>query len=268
MIPYATPLLFKKTFILSYTVLLSATLLATPWPNDAQLQASKTDIIPPFLFQTIKNKNHVPHKVYANLAIYAPKFKHFLLDDYEGAVFFQTFYDPIYVKTYRLLKGPHKADFLRYGLLYTFGGVYLDIKTTLIQPLHLSIHTKRPLMGAISIVPKTIYQGVLASPRGNPIFLRIMSRMIKTPYAAAKNYILFTQYHYEVLQALSSQPLRAGSVFNHTSSFDLLQERCSRNNMDCPDGLDRYGLCCYLLDKNQKPIFKVRYADYPWGGKV
>lgn len=43
----------------------------------------------------------------------------------------------------------------------------------------------------------------------------------------------------------------------------LFQERCSKNSKLCKDGLDKYGLCCWVYDKNKK-IFKTRYSDYPW----
>ena len=45
--------------------------------------------------------------------------------------------------------------------------------------------------------------------------------------------------------------------------YYLYQEHCSRNANECWDGLDRLGLCCFILDGAEK-MLKVRRASYPW----
>ena len=45
--------------------------------------------------------------------------------------------------------------------------------------------------------------------------------------------------------------------------YYLFTEKCNKNANDCYDGLDKYGLCCFVWDGGEK-IIKTRYADYPW----
>jgi hypothetical protein len=47
------------------------------------------------------------------------------------------------------------------------------------------------------------------------------------------------------------------------SSVYLFEEKCTVNDAECSEGLDRYGLCCYIYDNNDK-IIKSRYSDFPW----
>ena len=57
------------------------------------------------------------------------------------------------------------------------GGIYLDIKTELIKPLN-EIFNKNYTYSVLSIVRDTIYQGVIATPPGNPIFLKLIKTFL------------------------------------------------------------------------------------------
>lgn len=73
-------------------------------------------------------------------------------------------------------------------------------------------------------------------------------------------YVIFTTQFYEaVCKDLKGRSLIAG---DHPG-YELWQEKCFKNGASCYDGLDRYGLCCFIY-KNKVPIIKVRYAGYPW----
>ena len=39
--------------------------------------------------------------------------------------------------------------------------------------------------------------------------------------------------------------------------------KCTKDKLDCYDGLDRHNLCCYIYEGNER-LIKSRYADFPW----
>ena len=54
-------------------------------------------------------------------------------------------------------------------------------------------------------------------------------------------------------------------TFSEIFNFILFKESCTKNkNNDCYDGLDRLGLCCFILDEHGTRVFKSRYSDFPW----
>ena len=110
----------------------------------------------------------------ANFAKFAPDYKRHVLGDDDCIAFLTNHFNPEVVSTFNALRGAHKADLFRYAILYINGGVYLDIKTELIMPLDQLIdhnNTRRTTYTVIDHQNIWIYQGVLASPKGNPLFL-------------------------------------------------------------------------------------------------
>jgi mannosyltransferase OCH1-like enzyme len=231
---------------------------------------TQTDVIPNLLWQTYNNIDKIPDKVYTNLKQYAPNYKHNIYDDEQCLNFLQNYYGDKVVKTFNDLQNPaHKADLWRYCILYMYGGIYLDIKTELLMPLE-NIFTNRSLLyTVIANEDGMIYQGILASPPKNKIFLELIEHIIKNKNT--KSYNTFILYFYEKLKKDSvNNSIKKG--FNEMNKYIdtyLFKESCTQNTSDCPDGLDRYNWCCYVYDKyitNENKIIKVRYSDYPWHG--
>lgn len=170
------------------------------------------------------------------------------------------------LKAYDMIKpGAIKADLFRYCYLYVHGGVYLDIKTELIMPLR-DIFTENHTYSVISIVKDSIYQGIIATPPGNPVFLKLVYFMIKLvelkkPY----HYIIFTLDFYQKIMEECKSSVKTGINFNKMNDFNyyLFLEKCTNNAGDCYDGLDKHKLCCNVYHNNKK-IIKTRYADFPW----
>merc|ERR1711879_743902 len=91
----------------------------------------------------------------------------------------------------------------------------------------------------------------------------------------------YTQYILGVPRGLEDPPLMHTGFWPDTTltlgvDFYMFREHCTKEPSDCPDGLDRYGQCCYVYDGDspegvdvlwigpeEKRVFKVRYADYP-----
>jgi mannosyltransferase OCH1-like enzyme len=93
-------------------------------------------IIPKYIFQTITDKKDLNDDVLKNidnLRKKNPTYKYFLFDDNECIDFIKNNYDKDTLDTYMLINhkyGPAKADLFRYLLLYKYGGIYLDIKSS------------------------------------------------------------------------------------------------------------------------------------------
>lgn len=221
--------------------------------------------IPKIIIQTYHSKDKIPAKVYDNIKIYAPEYKHYIYDDNDCKNFLKKYFKPkILNKFNRLRSGAHKADLFRYCYLYIKGGVYLDIKTELILPLS-DIFKQSGTYTVLGNFNKQIYQGVIATRPKNPIFLEQINFIIN------KNnhkYADFIKYFYLSLEKKKKKPLLSGLNIINKEVYYLFKERCSTPQhrkpfIHCKDGNDRYGFCCFIYN-NEKPIIKTRFSDYPW----
>ena len=224
---------------------------------------SYSNVIPKVIVSTYHKKNKIPEKVFLNIRKYASNYKYLVFNDNEIISFLNKYYNNSVVETFNNLKGPHKADLFRYCYLYKFGGIYLDIKTELIENID-NIFNKRNVHFYTVIsggkFKNTIYQGIIATVPSNPFFLNLINFMIniKKP---VKYYQTFTKDFYKRLEKEYKIGLKSG-FFRGKYNLYLFNEKCTKNSSDCKDGLDRYGRCCFIYDN--KKIIKTRYSDYPW----
>jgi Glycosyltransferase sugar-binding region containing DXD motif len=246
--------------------------------------------IPKVIYQTYKHKHKIPAKVAANVAKFAPDYERAIFDDQECLDFLKDFYHPAVATTFHYLGGAHKADLFRYAILYLMGGVYLDIKTELLVPLEVIFPPKgdrrvtyTSLIASDILSGHSIYQGVVATPKGNPMFLYLIHQFVQAQ-KPIKNYFLSTNKMYELACKETNQKLLhdglnvapgdglhsnidVGNGTNKHFKFDyfLLQEK-KRPVSECYDGVDRHGGCEFIYKGDQK-VIKTRYADYPWNEK-
>jgi hypothetical protein len=136
----------------------------------------------------------------------------------------------------------------------------MDIKTELIRPLEKfppgQITTVR------SIIRTQIYQGLIATPPGQEIFLHLISAITRSghnpPYSLfIREFMRFIEKDCGIMYGFVNEGVLVGK--RHT--YNLLQEQCSTNASDCEDGLDRYGKCCKITSDGKR-VFKTRYADF------
>jgi hypothetical protein len=227
--------------------------------------------IPKTIWMTYHDKTRIPTKVYDNLTRYASDYTLKIYDDQEGLNFLKEFFDDPVIAKYQELHGPHKADLLRYGLLYVYGGVYLDIKTELIRPISEVIQLGRsePMKDPIIAVKSNysagvIYQGVLAAPRGQPIFLDLINYIVVTSIMLPRlDYLAYVKDFYNQIENDIGRAPSAGKQMGRQNVYYLFEEECCRDATQCHDGLDRYGLCCFITDRGHR-VIKTRFADYPW----
>ncbi|KAJ3430834.1 initiation-specific alpha-16-mannosyltransferase [Anaeramoeba flamelloides] len=223
--------------------------------------------IPKILFQTYYAKSKIPQKVYENIAKYAPGYKHVIYDDDEGLAFLEKHFDKNVVQAYRKLNmGAHKADLLRYAFLYINGGVYLDIKTELVEPISETLGQNSILTG-LSIFDGTFMTGFIATYEKNQLFYDLVE-YIGNLQLPLNDYLHLVSIFYQKTNCLvKDNIIQIGKIENPyypKSPYYFYKEKCTSSENDCYDGLDRYGRCCWFIDEFGKNRIKVRYADYPW----
>ena len=220
--------------------------------------------IPKVIIQTYYQKNKIPNKVYENIKKFAPEYEHIIYDDPECEDFLSKNFNPIILSTFKELKGAHKADLFRYCYLYKNGGIYLDIKTELIKPVS-ELFPNNYTYTVMSIIKNSIYQGIIATPPNNPIFLKLIFFMVKIVNRKKDfPYIIFTvDFFHKIYDYCGKKPQLGLNIGKNGFDYYLFQEKCNKDKNNCSDGLDRYGLCCYICD-NDKKLIKSRYADFPW----
>jgi len=237
-------------------------------PVDVQ-PASK---IPKILSQTYHSPNKIPEKVLENVKKFAPDYKVVIYDDKEGEDFIRQHYTDQVVDKYKKLTGAHRADLLRYCILYINGGVYADIKTEFIAPLSSlfkNTYGSKPLIYIVNSRNGTIYNGVIATPEKQKLFLDAINFIVQKSILLPKlNYACFIEDLFDkVSNDLHFKNFRSGFNEGHNSNYFFFEEIVKDNPSDCPDGLDRYGFCSWIYDTDTQPnrrVIKTRYSDYPW----
>lgn len=220
------------------------------------------------IFQTYSNKSAIPQKVYDNIKRYAPNYKHIITDDNENKNFIMKYYGEKYLNAYNKLEyGAHKADLWRYLVLYKYGGIYMDIKTELLKPVD-DIFTDKSTMYLVQGSNGTnIYNGLMYSPPKNPVYLKLINLCLENIEEVKKDYMLFVkQFHTFIKEKITSEniPICENIKISGLPTIYIFNEKCTKNKDECPDGLDRYGFCCYIYGKNNEKVFKTRYSDFPW----
>lgn len=109
-------------------------------------------MIPKIIHQTISDKAQLHPALRDNVQrIQAanPDWEYRLYDDAERRAFIEAHYDNRTLRLYDRISpryGAARADFFRYLLMYSVGGVYLDVKSTVVQPLSSVISDDTPYL--------------------------------------------------------------------------------------------------------------------------
>jgi hypothetical protein len=228
--------------------------------RDLEEPQNHTTEIPKVIHQTYFKREKVPLKVEENISRFAPEYKRIFYDDNDIKRFLgEHFHPDVKSKFESLDRGAHKADLFRYCILYVQGGIYMDIKTELIQPIT-TYFPENSISTVISRTPKEIYQGIIAAPPRQQLFLALISAIVKSGNKPPYN--LFIRDFMKYVK-LDTKEVKEGALQGNKHNYFLYREVCTKNPKECSDGLDRYGACCNIFLNGQKMI-KSRYSDYPW----
>jgi len=218
---------------------------------------------PLIIHQTYSNVNKIPSKVYENIKRFAPSHKHVVYDDFAALKFLKENFSKNVSRAFQsLVLGAHKADLFRYAVLYIVGGIYLDIKTELLEDVSKTfpIVTKDTIITVLSKNSAEMYQGVIAAAPRQPIFLFLIDAILQSgPSPLYKRFCL--DFYSFISLDVQHLPIE-GESRGKRQSYLLYKEHCM--GQSCSDGLDRYGFCCKIKDKDLVVRIKTRYADYPW----
>lgn len=101
----------------------------------------KYQYIPKQIFQLVKDKNNIHPEFNANIKHIKdlnPDWNYIIYDDADMIEYMKNKFPPKILDVYNKINpeyGPAKADFFRYLLMYTEGGAYFDIKSSMEFPL-------------------------------------------------------------------------------------------------------------------------------------
>ena len=233
------------------------------------------ECVPRILHISWTSRAGVPEKVWDNLAKFVPAdFDVRFYSDQDCADFMakQDAGGKIAHLYSAIKQGAHKADAFRYAVLYQFGGVWLDIKTVLLQPLCTFIDLTVPFTTALTATTKVVYQGILAcAPKmaimtqcladvlmyGTPRHLRLYHTGLRFLTAQLKGQLSARHGARES----ASKGLRIGRNLGVRFDFDLLAEIVKPGH---GDNRDRYGFDANIFDAKGRNVVKTRYNDFPW----
>ena len=149
------------------------------------LSSSDYDQIPRVVYQTW-HTHELPPKMKETSLMFQknnPEFKYVLFNDSESRKFIETHFDNYVLNAYESLKpGAFKADLWRYCVLFINGGVYLDIKYSLVgefRLIDLFDKEKYPIPMVVETSPLYVYTGLLVTPAGNPLYNECIRRIVK-----------------------------------------------------------------------------------------
>ena len=127
--------------------------------------------IPPFIFQTWKSGEKTDEMKQAISSFSSQAgYTHICWDDVECCNFLYSVFGDRYAKAYSVLvPGAYRADFWRYCMLYKFGGVYADAKTTCLRPLDEIIRPDDELVLVRDIPDTCLLNGFIACSPGHPL---------------------------------------------------------------------------------------------------
>lgn len=222
-------------------------------------------MIPKIIHQTYHQKTKIPMKVYDNINKYASNYEHKIYDDNDCIKIIEDNFPKYYVDVFKRMKlGAHKADLFRYCILFLYGGIYLDIKTQLIEPIP---EFETGLHVCIGLDRKHVYNGIIIAPPGHKIFINLIEYSIKYYRKINNNYHMNCKYMLDNINEDLKNTIESTSQKKYYSNKYLYPYYVydEVNSIICEDKKDRYNLCTFIIDREDgHKVFKVRYHDFPW----
>ena len=153
--------------------------------RNPSLDESAIDIIPRIVWKTGPwGEKELPEQIQSELLkIRQQGYEVRYMDDNQSLEFLQQYFHPDVALAFRTIKpGAFKADLFRYCVLYRFGGVYCDVKQTLLVPLDTLIQNSN----------KFFVRDLNHDDRRNNVQISFMAVPPKTELMAAAIYKILT----------------------------------------------------------------------------
>jgi mannosyltransferase OCH1-like enzyme len=215
---------------------------------------------PKVLHMTYISRERVPQFVWDNLSKYTEGYEVRFYSDAECIEYLSRHYGPEVLRCWkRQEKGAHKADLFRYAVLYREGGVYLDIKADLRQPLREIFDDKVPFTSVETRFPdgrRNIHNAVLSAAKGHPVMHYALAFACKTIRFPNMHYHANLDYMHALLRReVDGQVLEVGLTTGRRTTFVLHEERFKKGN-------DRYGLDNSIVRADGVVLSKTRYLNF------
>lgn len=202
------------------------------------------------LYMTYYDKKRIPKHVWDLFDRVASGYDVIVHDDTDAEAWLQKWYTPAVVRKFHALKGPHRADLIRFCWLYVKGGIYLDIKTIPLKHLQ-QIFDDRVV--AVDSDFTSGHIGILNGPPKTFLYGRMIDIIVRTPVSI--------MYYLRFVDSFIREALPEAKKLG--ADIMMLHEKC-----DCkvyPQiGKDKYGFCCGIFDDNGEMIMHVRDPAYPY----
>ena len=137
--------------------------------------------IPPYIFQTWKAGSKTPEMEAAIRSFSSqPGYTHICWNDEQCLGFLLQVFGERYANAYNLLvPGAYRADFWRYCILYKFGGIYADAKTTVLRPLDEILRQDDELILVRDLPSTCLLNGFIACRPNHPLLGIVIEMMLK-----------------------------------------------------------------------------------------
>lgn len=136
--------------------------------------------IPKYIFQTMET-TLLPDVMVKSINKWKqlnPHYSHFYFDSLQCRRFIKDNYPcDVYEAYDKLLPGAYKADFWRYCVLYKYGGVYADSRTTPLVPLDSVLEKYDRFVVPYDYIHSFLWQGFFCSTARHPILRKIIETM-------------------------------------------------------------------------------------------
>lgn len=107
-----------------------------------------------------------------------PEYEYRFYNDTTDRIDYIKRYEPDLLSTYEsILPGAFKADLFRYLVLYHEGGVYLDDKSTIIEPLRTFIKSDKQYVAFLDVSKGACFNGFIAVTPKHPIMREMIDRI-------------------------------------------------------------------------------------------
>ena len=226
---------------------------------------NKEETIPKIVWQTYNDKDSIPQKVLDNIKKYCKGYTHNVYQDSQCKTILSIFGEK-YVKAFDNLKiEEHKSALWIYACMYLMGGVYLDIKIELVKHLDEIITRNDHLYTCLC--QNGIFNGFIATPPKNDIFLSLMDTMVQFSETDQKMYfVTIMDFYNKISERMLNTtdpytPCVCPGMYDHLK-LTLFYNDNNRSQLSC-DKTDRSELVYKGHNHTGEHIFNTLYPDFP-----